>query len=268
MKIKEIVIGLSGVLPNAAYGNYRPNYSMTIELDETDKEDAIIKEKRAYFRNLFELDSLAAKAELIELQYQNIRFREKDGRKYPSVTSILGWDTDWRITQEELSQYASRGHIIHYLCYEYLQTGKWINPEDAPELKDDVATVMSGKLGLHWDDCSHKAFFETSRKDIVITDFEQTVFNDELLYCGRYDMKGAYKGKKAIFDIKSGSVHDFRQLAAYAVPVGDIETIVICAVGRTDNKSGYMKPKISDDIEGEFKSFKKAREKFRLRFGI
>ena len=268
MKIKDITISLSGVLPNAAYSNYRPGYSMTVELENGDNEDEIFKDKRAYFRNLFELDSIAAKTELVEMQYASMRFREKDGKKYPSVTSILGWQTDWRMTSEELTQYSSRGNIIHHISYEYLKTGVWVNPENVTELKDDVATVLGGSLGLHWNQCSHEKFFEENRKDIEIEAYEQTIFNDELFYCGTYDMKGTYKGKKAIFDIKSGSVHNMAQLAAYAVAEQGIEALVICAVGKTENKSGVIKPKVSTDIKGEFISFRKAREKFRLRFGI
>ena len=97
---------------------------------------------------------------------------------------------------------------------------------------------------------------------------EHELFNDVNLYAGTADIIGNYDGKRSVVDFKSGTVYDFRQLAAYAVCLENIEQLVIMPVGQTDNKCGYMKPKICTTIQDEFKEFLKARAKFKKRFGI
>jgi len=91
--------------------------------------------------------------------------------------------------------------------------------------------------------------------------------NDELLYSGRYDIKGKFEGIPAIMDCKSGAF-DMRQLAAYAVCEEGIKRLVVLPIGPTDNKCGYKKPVVCDAIKDEFKGFQRARAKFQLRFGI
>ena len=267
-KVKEISLGIQGVIPVAAYENLRPNYNITIELDETDDMDAVIHKHRAYLKSLFELDANRAKADLIEKQYAVVKFYEKDGKKYPSVTSVLSWDRDWRITEDELRQYASRGTVIHKIIEIYLREKKWVDPEECPELAEEVSIVLGGSLGLSWKDCSYRAFFEKFADDIEVEKLEGEVINDELMYGGRYDILGKFKGKRSIMDWKTGTSSDFRQLAAYAACEKDIEQLVILPVGPTDNKQGYMNPKVCTTVHAEFKAFAKARAKFRLRFGI
>ena len=123
-------------------------------------------------------------------------------------------------------------------------------------------------MKLQWSDCSYKKFFEQYKDDIEAVTIEKTVYNDEHRYAGRYDFIGKYKGETALFDLKTGATSDFRQLSAYAACVPGIKNLIICPVGVTDNKCGYMKPKICTTPEAEFKEFLKARNKFSQRFGI
>ena len=44
--------------------------------------------------------------------------------------------------------------------------------------------------------------------------------------------------------------------------------MIICPIGNTTNKTGYMKPKINTNIKGEFKAFVRKRQAFRKEFGI
>jgi hypothetical protein len=269
VKYKEISVGISGVIPVASYENLRPSFSATIEVQEGDNEDDVVKAGMKLVNYHFDVMVDKAKVDLIEKQYKNIRFREIDGKKYPSVTSILSWDKEWKISEDELSQYAARGTIVHKLIELYLKDKKWINPIDLkePEIVEAIDILMGGSLGLHWNQCSHEAFFKEFGDDIEIESIEQVVINKEVRYSGRYDIKGKYKGKKAIMDCKTGA-YDLAQLAAYAVCEDKIEQLIVLPVGITTNKSGVMKPIVSDDIEGEFKRFLYAREKFRKRFGI
>jgi len=266
MKIKEINVSLSGVIPVAAYENLRPSFSITVEPENGEDRDKIITELRQYLHTIFDNEANRGKAELLDKQYTNIRFYD-NGKKYPSVTSILGWDKDWKITTDELQQYASRGNILEALVTQFLFTGKWIDPHQVPSLREDVAIVMGGSLGFNWDTCSYKLFMQKYGDKIKPEKVQGTVYNDETLYAGTYDILGTFEGKRSIMDIKSGGF-DMRQLAAYAMCLEGIEQLVVLPVGPTDNQCGYKKPVICDTIQNEYREFLKARAKFRQRFGI
>ena len=266
-KIKEITVSLSGVIPVAAYENLRPGFSITVEPINGEEPEKIIAALQQYLHTVFENESNRGKADLIDKQYSNIRFYEKNGKKYPSVTSILSWDKQWRVTNDELQQYASRGNIVEAIIEEFLKTGEWLDPRETPRLKEDVSILMSGSLMFTWGNCSHKAFMKIYRNKIQAETFQGTVFNDEALYAGTYDIVGKYDTIRSIMDIKSG-VFDMRQLAAYAMCEKDIKQLVVLPIGPTDNKSGYKRPVICDTVQKEFTEFLKARAKFRRRFGI
>jgi len=272
MKIKEIHAGISGVIPIASYENLRPSYDMTAELEEGESVDECFLKLRKVIRMQFDIEANQAKIDLIEKQYQNIRFRERNGKKYPSVTSITDWDKDWRISDDELRQYAARGTIVHALVEEYIKTGEWAEPDKLPQLKEDIIVLATGSLKLKWQDCTHQKFFEQFGKDFEFILTEQEVYNDEHLYSGRYDAKGKYKDKLSIIDFKTGSSYHHKQLAAYAVAErnGDsqIEQLVICPIGPATTKTGYKKPSVNEQIKDNFKVFLHDRAKFRARFGI
>ena len=267
MITKEISAGLSGVVPLSSYENLRPSFTMTVEPENGETADDCFAKIKEILHRQFDAEANKAKVDLVEKQYENIRFRERNGKKYPSVTSILDWDKTWRVSPDELKQYASRGTIVHKLLEIFLKTGKWENPYEISELKEDVAILLGGSLGLSWEDCAYREFMEQYKDKIEVAETEKTVFNDEHLYSGRYDIKGRFNGVPAIMDFKTGSF-DMRQLAAYAVCEDDIEVLVALPVGPTDNKCGYKKPVIETKIQDQFKEFLRARAKFRARFGV
>ena len=267
VKIKEITVSRSGVIPVAAYENLRPGYSMTVEPLNGASVESIIADCNAFLSRMFDAESNRAKADLIDKQYSNIRFYEKNGKKYPSVTSIIGWDKEWRVTEDELNQYASRGIVIEYLIEQFIKTGEWIDPTGVPSLREDVSVLMSGSLMMTWEQGSYKSFMATYNDEIIVEKFQGEVYNEENLYAGRYDILGDFDGIRSIMDIKSGG-WDFRQLAAYAMCEQDVKQLVILPVGPTDNKCGYKKPVICDTVGKEFEEFLKARAKFKRRFGI
>lgn len=268
MKTKEIHMGLSGVIPQGAYENLRPSYDMTVEPEDDEDRNKIFADLSRFLHQLFDQEANRAKADLIEKMYEQIRFYERNGKKYPSVTSILDIFKDWKITVDELRQYAARGTIVHALITEYLISGEWPDPLEMESLKEEVSILMSGSLNMTWESCSHKTFVEKYGEKIKIEKYEQEVFNDEVLYAGRYDIFGEYDGIRSIMDFKTGSVYDFRQLAAYAVCEDKVEQLVIFPIGPTDNKCGYIRPIVNDTIQAEFREFLKARAKFKNRFGI
>jgi len=269
MKIKEIHAGLSGVIPIASYENLKPSFDITAEPEEGESVEECFTRLKQALHFQFDMTANQAKIDLIEKQYQNIRFREKNGKKYPSVTSILSWNKDWKISDDELRQYASRGTIVHRLVEEYIKNGKWLEPVDMPELKGDLIIVTTGSLNLSWKDCSYKKFFEQFGKDFEFIKTEVEVFNDEVCYSGRFDALVKYKGKLAIADWKTGSSFSHLQTAAYAVAYKEkVDNLIICPIGKCPNKTGCFKPNITEDVKGNYQNFLRTRAKFRERFGI
>jgi len=267
MIYKEIHYGLSGVIPTSSYENLRPSFDITGVPEDGEDVKKLFADMQTYLHSLFEQESNRGKADLIDKQYSNIRFYEKDGKKYPSVTSIIGWDKEWKVTEDELRQYASRGTIVGEIVEHYLSHGEWLDPTQVPFMREDVSILMSGSLMFTWEQCSHKAFLEQFAKLIKVEKVQETVFNEENLYAGTYDILGLYDDVKSLMDVKCGG-WNMMQLAAYAVCLGDVEQLVVLPVGPTDNKCGYKRPVFCDTIGKEFEEFLKARAKFRKRFGV
>jgi len=265
--VKEISHSVSGVIPIATFENLRPTYTMTVQPKRKSDPNKIFDYIESLLHQRFDNEANLAKADLIEKQNANLRFRKMDGKKYPSVTSILDWDKTWRVSEDELNQYAARGKIIDKLLKLYFETAKWANPYKLVELKEEVSILMGGSLGFSWQNCSHEKFIKQYRRKFAIKKMNTVVFNDEHLYSGEIDAEGEYEGRPAIIDFKTGG-YDMCQLAAYAVCEKDIEVLVVCPVGPTDNVSGYMRPVVCDTIQEKFNEFLKARAKFKKRFGI
>ena len=286
-RVIEISLGVNGTISTASYENWKPSFFMKVNTEGYTREQI----KQAYLqgknevKEQFKLEKNNCKAEVIEEKWENIGFSEKDNLKYVWISSVLGYDVVWRIPDFELVQYGSRGTIGHEMAHDYvrkyiefiLKTPEkqkeepiiWMNPEEIKSLERHVAILHNGSLKMHWDDLSVKAFMKEYVKKITKPEIEVTVWNKEHLYMGRADMFCDWDRIPSVIDYKCGAnAGDFRQLAAEAVCRKGIEQMVICPVGPTDNKIGYMKPKISTDISGEFKLFVKKRHQFRKQFGI
>ena len=268
MRIKEIAVSLSATIGTGSYENLKPCITMGADLTEKDNVDGCLKMLNNKARTMIDQIENQAKTELIARQNSKIRFYERNGKQYPSVTSVLGWDIDWRISEDELMQYGARGTIVHKIIELYLKEKKWYDPIDVPELEDEVNILMSGSKKLTWKSCSYIKAMENIIEDIELIDTEQAVYNDELLYAGRLDCLCKYKGKLTVLDFKTGTTTDMRQLAAYSICIPNIEQLVIVPCGPTVNKSGVKKPVVCDAIQPEFKKFIYARNKFRSRFGV
>jgi len=278
MIIKSIEISrtFGGVISEAPYENSRPSFTDTIHVDLNKKDNE--EEIRELYGNKlsesvmrhFDLLKNNLKAQLVELQFRKIRFREKDGKKYPSVTSITDWSKDFHVSEIDLTQYASRGTIIHYMVQKFIETGQWLTLREVAEqgLREDATILFRGGLQLKIEDCSHEEFFEQFGKDFTFDEFEVEVFNDQYLYSGRYDARGTFQGIPSIIDFKTGASWDFKQLAAYANCLDGIEQLVICPVGPNGNKTGVKKPVVTKNIKGAFDNFLKDRAEFQKRFGI
>jgi len=268
MTITEVTVGKSAVIGVAAYENFRPSFSITAQPDKGESAAKIVLYLNEWLNNLMREEANRCKTEYLEKIYSWIRWYEKDGIRFPSVTSILGIDkTFGQFTEQELQQYASRGNILEAMIEVFLVTGEWLDPLKIPKCHEDIEILMTGNLCLNWEDGSHRAFMAEFGSKIKIEAFQKTVFNKEQMYAGTMDILGEFDGKRSVMDIKSGTF-DMRQLAAYAVCEEGIEQLVILPIGPTENKCGFKKPVICTTIDNEFREFIKARAKFHQRFGV
>ncbi|MFA4959869.1 MAG: hypothetical protein WC535_08295 [Candidatus Cloacimonas sp.] len=283
MKIREITVSKSGVIPKASYSNLRPGYSITIEVDENEDPNELILKCKEIVNKHFELDEYREAVNLIQKQFKEIRLYDgNEGLKYPSISSILNYDKEWTISKGELLQYGSLGTILHevfwYALNSYTNTGKivWKDPREFANLQKEIGIVLNGSLKLNWNDYSYQTFGnEYIPKIKKIYGIEQIVLNPDIRVGGRYDLIAEIELDQtmlAVIDLKSGG-YDFRQLAFYGRTWEQqndkkIDAMVVFPIGKTTNKCGFSKPIIETDIDLFWDKMLEKREEFRNDFNI
>ena len=283
MKIREITVSKSGVIPKASFSNLRPGYSITAEVDENEDPNEIILKCKEIVNKHFELDEYREAVNLIQKQFKEIRLYDgNEGLKYPSISSILNYDKEWTISKGELLQYGSLGTILHevfwYALDCYTNTGKiiWKDPREFANLQKEIGIVLNGSLKLNWNDYSYQAFGnEYIPKIKKIYGIEQIVLNPDIRVGGRYDLIAEIELDQtmlAVIDLKSGG-YDFRQLAFYGRTWEQqndkkIDAMVVFPIGKTTNKCGFSKPIIETDIDLFWDKMLEKREEFRNDFNI
>jgi hypothetical protein len=193
-----------------------------------------------------------------------MRFYEKDGKKYPSVTSIISQGEEY--TGNPLC--GLKGDVLHRIFARMVSDGRFVwdvTEEDAMKLGDKFS-VKTSDLDWITNKFAGKLDFRGS---------EVEVYNDEHTYAGRYDADGyvieseAGDGVAALFDLKSGNMTTeakekaFIQMAAYSqcVPQLGIEEMVILSTQKKDIFT-------STDILGYFAKFLALRKSFREKFNV
>lgn len=283
MKIREITVSKSGVIPKASFSNLRPGYAITAEVDENEDPHEIILKCKEIVNKHFELDEYREAVNLIQKQFKEIRLYDApEGLKYPSISSILNYDKEWTISKGELLQYGSLGTILHevfwYALNSYTNTGKivWKDPREFANLQKEIGIVLNGSLKLNWNDYSYQAFGnEYIPKIKKIYGIEQVLLNPDIRVGGRYDLIAEIELDKtmlAVIDLKSGG-YDFRQLAFYGRTWEQqndkkIDAMVVFPIGKTTNKCGFSKPIIETDIDLFWDKMLEKREEFRNDFNI
>jgi len=284
MKIKLIKVGKSGVIPKASFSNLRPSYSMEVEVEENDDPNEVILECQKIVNYHFDLDVYRESVNLIQKQFKDIRLYDApEGLKYPSITSILGYEKDWTIPKGELLQYGSMGTIQHevfwYALKTYMKKGKivWKNPMEFSNLQKEIGIVLNGSLKLNWDDYSIKEFGNIYIPKIKVYGIEQTILNPEIKVGGRYDLIAEIELEKGkillvVIDLKTGAF-DWRQPAFYGRTWENqnnkkLNGMMIFPIGKTTNKCGYERPKLETDIDKYWDEMLIAREDFKNTFNI
>ena len=295
-RIVEISASFTGKISTGSYENSSPYYALK-EVYEYEKDDLMYatalsdeqvqnrqNELHAFCYQQFKRHADLAYSEKIAKTYRNIRFYDgKDGVKYPSVTSIIGWDADFHVSPEELAQYGARGTIIDKQVEIYLTTGQWKEPKDIPEIYPDMVTLKGGNLSLVVDDINFIDFYKNYPFKVI--SLQGTILNHDHKYGGRYDIKciiestnkgkwekidGVIFDKPTILDVKSGAMDKtkfLKQQNAYSKCEEDVVQFGIIHLNN-ETKQGYSQPIIETNLDKYFSLFLKDRENFRNRYGI
>jgi len=274
MKQIEIAASYSGTISSGKYENEKPFFSLKETYDNVEDKDFAekrLKELANICRGKFEEIEKRSQIEKLVKIREDLRFYDIGSLQYPSVTSIISWDKDFFIDPIDLKQYAARGTIIHKQVERFLLTQQWPNPKEIPEIYPEYVIVTKGALNLSLDDVDFRGFYE--KYPFIASIHEQTVYNTEHLYAGRYDIKGKYNGKITIFDVKTtGSVNKtecMKQLSAYAHCEGNEDVEQLCLIHlNKKTKQGFSAPIIEENVEKYWHLFLDDRKKFKQRFGV
>lgn len=209
------------------------------------------------------------------------RFYRRNGKYYPSVTSILNffpknqffhsWLKDVGHNSDIIaSKAANKGTQVHNAVEAFLNGGEitWIDEWGNAKYSLDV-----WKMILKFAD-----FWNTYKPELVATEYH--LFSDEHEYAGTADLIVRFQGSLWLMDLKtSNSLHTSYdlQLAAYATAWNETHNEKITHTGilwvkantRGEGKSGKIQGKgwelkTVSDIETNFKMFKNIQEIYRL----
>ncbi len=278
----KITAQFTGVISTGEYENERPLFALEEELNHspTDKQIQTRQEELySICRSLFDRVQKESIVKRIEKQRKDLRFYPRNGEQYPSVTSIIGWDEDFFVSEEDLLQYAAQGEINHLKLYYYITENKWFESGKIPEAHFHKVILKKGNLNLPPDSGDLKGFLE--KYPIAFIDAEKVVYNDEEKYAGRRDAYGVpeinkeweklgVKNLNTLFDLKrhKDEIKNFKQLSAYAkASKENIEQLIIIPVN-DDTKQGFSKPVVTRNIEAYYKMFLQDREQFKKRFNL
>lgn len=251
-KTLEINYGRSLKLNKGSYQQDAPMWheKVTIELNGETEEQLREIEASEYQRIKDRIDARAIEEwNRSALELSGLRVREKDGKKYPSVTSILKPEP-----YTGSPEYGIRGTELHRICNEYLKTGKWSEP-----------TVKLEKIS--YEQIKYKEFFKKHEERINAKQikFNIEVFNDKWVYSGEIDLICKVDGKWTLVDLKTGS-WDWPQLVAYEkCNPGKVVQLAIF-----DLKGGdlFTLPVDSDESREHWEQFIWKRGEFKARFGV
>jgi hypothetical protein len=247
-KTLEVVYSNSMKINRGNYEQEAPFYSIKsiIEVDSSKDIESVstaeYEQLQAIIEPLLKSDYDKKRTDLV-----NVRIREKDGKQYPSVTSIIKPDGLYKGIKN-LEAYKERGNQLDKIVKNYLLKDKLYKPrEDKFEplkWEYDVEGFIK-EYGLD----------EMDRKDVQ-TDVE--VFNDEYMYSGEIDI--LYRD--TIIDVKSGRF-DFIQVAAYGKCIPTAKNLEIW-----DFKTGKIVSLPINECIKEWEQFLVKRGEFKARFGI
>ena len=274
VKIK-VGSSFSGVIATGSFQNSRPSFNAEVEFEIDGDKDQISLAVESIQEELYgicreKFNSVAEQERIIKVKNdrKDFRFYLKDGIEYPSVTSILNYDSDFLIPEDELKQYASQGNIIHAQVYEYIKTGTWKTPKEIEGTTPDLFILKTGTLQLSLDGWDFLAFLKKYPMENLTNG--EIVYNEKERYAGLPDGYGVFTSLNSIFDIKRTpeKTKNFMQMAMYAkASKEEVKQMIIIPLN-DKTEQGFSKPIISTDIEKYFELALYKRKEFKRVYGI
>lgn len=181
----------------------------------------------------------------------NIRIREKDGKKYPSVTSILNPD-GMSSKIKNIAQYGARGDEAdkHFKQLMTVGTEPELDKSKFPDLEwnyDIKGFIKNNKI--------------LKKLELPLWKADVEVFNEEYMYSGEIDL---LKEDILILDVKTGA-WKWEQQIAYAKCLPSVQLVAIADL--KENK--YIElPITAPEITKAWEKFIYRRGEFKARFGL
>jgi len=280
MKIK-VSASFTGVISRGAFENSRPGFAAEVEMELAEGTEllpltnTVQKDLQKICYDNFKACEEQAIIERVNREFQNTRwYTDEQGKKVPSVTSVIGFDADMYCTPEQLAQYAAQSNICHAQVEHYIKTGEWKEAKDTPGTWADIVIVKKGQLALDTEGWSFPDFL----KKYPIKDLKnaKSSINETHKYGGTPDFEGVpdFKGADplpSLCDVKRtvDKIKNFKQISAYCKMKGNehIKQMIIVPLNNK-TEQGFSKPVVETRIDQYFEMFLKDRENFARRFGV
>jgi len=292
MKIK-IGSSFSGKISTGSYENMNPGFyaEVEFEIDErTSKPVGQLVEQhqqglqKICFEQFKQVEQTAI-VERITKERKSFRFyKQPNGKQAPSVTSIINFDADFYVDENELTQYASQSSITHAQISKYWETGKWVEPKEIKEILTDLLIIHKGSLKLQPLDFNFEGYLK--KFPFKVKSWDKTVHNQKELYSGTLDYEGLSVEMLKLIPDPTGNntfevptlcdakrtvdkIKAFMQMAAYAKCDGMSHIVQLMAVPiKGETKQGFSKPETTTDIERYYQLFLDKRRDFLKRYRI
>jgi len=280
-RIITIAASFSGKISVGQYENSQPFFSASevseMDFDTPEKADQYIKERQDQLQAIcsgnFEAEALKAKINKIKADRKDFRWYAGLEGDYPSVTSILGYDSTFFASDEELREYAAQWNIIHAQVAEYIKTGEWKDANKVDGLGADLFIIKTGKLGLSLDGWD---FLGLCKKFKVTNLTNGTpVVSEKHKYGGLPDIPTCLvDGVKTLADIKRtvDKTKNLIQMSAYEMARREMgqepnEQIAIFPLNDKTER-GFSTPVATKEIEKYFDMFLYKRREFAKVYSI
>jgi len=196
----EVTYWRSAKVPTVAYG--ARDICLTMKsIACAGQEDEVYQRMKSFVDERVE-----AQANQIANSTEGLRIREKNGKRFPSVTSIITPD---KPQIPNLEKYGIKGTYYHEVCNNIL-----LGKKEGP-VKPDIAPLKY--------DIDIKGFFEEHGSKFE-KEFQLNVevFNEKHIYSGEIDYLGFYDGKLTLGDFKTGT-WKLEQISSYEQAVKNLK---------------------------------------------
>lgn len=282
----RVEASFSGVLPVGNFANMRPGFAASMEFEQEFKtEDEVkltiegcqVSLQEICYAN-FEAEAIKAKVVKVQEDLKGFRFHDINGEKFPSVSTVAGYDKSFFVPEVDLPLYCAQGNIIDAEIRNFVKTGVWTDSKDLLECTADRFVLKnriteSGKH-LALSGWNFKGFLEKYPIEGLIS-MEKVVFSKKHRIAGTPDLIGTYGGLKTLVSIKrtKSEVDNYIQEAGYSLCEGleDVQQFMVVEMKAEEdggNKQGFSKPSLTTDVARYQELFLRKRQEVNKIYGV